>query len=158
MNNLVCYSLYMKRLLLFIITLTLFFVFPTHVSADIVTSGKLITVDTSKQMLYAWDGGKIVHQTKVSTGMYYTPTVKGSFKIYKKYSLQDMKGHYPPYEPYNIKNVPNVMYFYQAYAIHGAYWHNMFGSKYTHGCVNVPVAESQWLFDWAPTGTQVEVF
>lgn len=90
--------------------------------------------------------------------MYYTPTIKGSFTIYRKYPLQDMKGNYPPYEPYFIKNVPNVMYFYQAYAIHGAYWHNMFGTKYTHGCVNVPVAASQWLFNFADVGTQVVVF
>jgi len=148
----------MKRFLLILVTFTFFFVLPRNASADIITNGKLITVDTGKQMLYAWDGGKIIHQNKVSTGMYYTPTVKGTFKIYKKYALQDMKGHYPPYEPYNIKNVPNVMYFYQAYAIHGAYWHNMFGTRYTHGCVNVPVPDSEWLFSWADNGTQVYIF
>lgn len=109
-------------------------------------------------MLYAWEGGHIVNQTAVSTGMYYTPTAKGIFHIYRKYDLQDMKGHYPPYEPYSIKNVPNVMYFYQAYAIHGAYWHNAFGHKYSHGCVNEPVVFSKWLYDWAPLGTTVYVF
>jgi lipoprotein-anchoring transpeptidase ErfK/SrfK len=136
----------------------LFFFAPNPASADILTTDKLITVDTGKQMLYAWEGGKVQFQTPVSTGMYYTPTVKGSFKIRTKYTLQDMKGHYPPYEPYSIKNVPNVMYFYGAYAIHGAYWHNMFGTRYTHGCVNLPVPASKWLFDWAPVGTRVEVF
>jgi len=149
----------MKYLIsLFLFFAVFLFVNPSSAHAEITTSGKLITVDIGKQMLYAWDGGKIVYQTPVSTGMYYTPTVKGSFKIYKKYALQDMKGHYLPYEPYSIKNVPNVMYFYQAYAIHGAYWHNHFGSVYTHGCVNVPVPASQWLFAFADTGTRVEVF
>lgn len=149
----------MKRVLsLFVALLLFFFIFPHSASAQVITTDKLITVDTGKQMLYAWQGGKIQFQTPVSTGMYYTPTVKGTFKIYKKYALQDMKGHYPPYEPYFIKNVPNVMYFYQAYAIHGAYWHHMFGTRYTHGCVNVPVPASQWLFSWADTGTQVMVF
>ena len=147
----------MKKVL-FLLLLSFFFFAPSQAHAQIVTSDKLITVDTGKQMLYAWEGGQIKYQTKVSTGMYYTPTVKGSFKIQRKVAVQDMKGHYPPYEPYYIKNVPNVMYFYQAYAIHGAYWHNAFGSKYTHGCVNVPVAASEWLFSWANVGTQVEVF
>lgn len=147
----------MKKVL-FLLLLGFFFFTPSQVHAQIVTSDKLITVDTGKQMLYAWEGGQIKYQTKVSTGMYYTPTVKGSFKIRQKVALQDMKGHYPPYEPYYIKNVPNVMYFYQAYAIHGAYWHNAFGSKYTHGCVNVPVPASEWLFSWANVGTRVEVF
>ncbi len=109
-------------------------------------------------MLYAWEGGQIQYQTPISTGMRYTPTVKGSFRIYKKLGVQDMKGYYPPYEPYYIKNVPNVMYFYKGYAIHGAYWHNNFGSRVTHGCVNVPVDMSQRLFDWAQIGTRVEVF
>lgn len=149
----------MKKVLGFFVVFFAFFLFaaPSH-AADIVTNGKMITVDTGKQMLYAWDGGKVVFQTPVSTGMYYTPTVKGSFKIYRKYDLQDMKGHYLPYEPYSLKNVPNVMYFYQAYAIHGAYWHNSFGSKYTHGCVNLPVPASKFVYDWAPVGTRVEVF
>lgn len=144
----------------FVIILTFFtFLFPKITFAsDIYTTDKLITVDIGKQMLYAWENGKIQFSTPVSTGMYYTPTVIGSFRIYYKTPLQDMKGNYPPYEPYYIKNVPNVMYFYQAYAIHGAYWHHMFGTKYTHGCVNLPVPASAWLYNWAPLGTKVEVF
>lgn len=147
----------MKKLLLTIFAV-LFLFFPTTADAQIITDKKLITVDRGKQMLYAWEGGKIVNQTPVSTGMYYTPTVKGSFSIRRKVPLQDMKGSYPPYEPYYIKNVPNVMYFYGAYAIHGVYWHNSFGSRASHGCVNVPVTFSKWLYDWADMGTRVEVF
>lgn len=147
----------MKKFFALLIFLAFFF-FPTTADAQIVTSGKLITVDRGKQMLYAWDGGKIVFQSPVSTGMYYTPTVRGSFKIYRKLPLQDMKGSYPPYPPYYTKNVPNVMYFYGAYAIHGAYWHNSFGSRVSHGCVNLPVAASAWVYNFADIGTRVEVF
>lgn len=148
----------MKKLL-FVILLILplvFFVKPA--SAEVFTTDKLITVDTGKQMIYAWEGGRIINQSPVSTGMYYTPTVKGKFKIYRKLDKQDMKGYYPPYEPYFLKDVPNVMYFYGAYALHGAYWHNNFGSRVSHGCVNQPVTFSKWLYDWAPIGTQVYVF
>ena len=148
------------RRILAAIFLPLLFLFSTSsvYAQGIFTTDKLITVDIGKQMVYAWQGGKIVFQTNASTGMYYTPTVKGSFKIQTKIPLQDMKENYPPYEPYFIKNVPNVMYFYQAYAIHGAYWHNKFGMRVTHGCVNVPVAASKWLYDFADVGTQVAVF
>jgi hypothetical protein len=41
------------------------------------------------------------------------------------------------------------MYFYGAYSIHGAYWHNDFGRPRSHGCVNVPIADAKWLFEWA---------
>lgn len=148
----------MKYILPLFITLFLFFAFPSYASADIITNGKLITVDTGKQMLYAWDGGQIVHQTKVSTGMRYTPTVKGSFSIKRKVPIQNMKGNYPPYEPYFIKDVKHVMYFYGAYAIHGAHWHNKFGIRVSHGCVNVPPTSAEWLYNWADHGTRVEVF
>lgn len=147
----------MKKLLLTF--LFLFFVFVPSVSAqEIITDKKMITVDIGQQKLYAWEGGKVVHETFVSTGMRYTPTVKGSFSVRRKVPMQDMKGHYPPYEPYYIKNVPHVMYFYGAYAIHGAHWHNNFGSRVSHGCVNVPLASAEWLYNWADMGTRVEVF
>lgn len=147
------------RQLIPVIAIFSMILFSTPVSAaEIITDGKLITVDTTKQKLYTWEGGKVIHETKVSTGMKHTPTVKGSFSIRRKVPLQDMKGNYPPYPPYRLKNVPHVMYFYGGYAIHGTYWHNKFGSRASHGCVNVPVASAEWLYDWAPHGTRVEVF
>lgn len=148
----------MKRILVFFILFALFFLPQPIFAQEIITADKLITIDTTKQRLYAWEGGQIQKEIIVSTGMRYTPTIKGSFKIRRKVPLQDMKGHYPPYEPYFIKDVPNVMYFYGAYAIHGAHWHNKFGTRASHGCVNLPVADAQWLYDWAGVGTRVEVF
>ena len=147
---------------LFILTFPLFFK-PPAIQAQIYTTEKLITVDLGSQTLTAWEGGKIQHQTRVSTGMKLTPTVKGSFKIYLKYPLRDMKGPSPykkiyPSGKYHLKNVPNIMYFYQGYAIHGAYWHHNFGRVASHGCVNVPLASAQWLFDFASNGTRVEIF
>jgi lipoprotein-anchoring transpeptidase ErfK/SrfK len=149
----------MKKLFLFLsIIIFSFWIFKAPANAQVLTTDKLITVDIGKGMLYAWDQGKIVNQSPAATGMRYTPTVKGMYKIYRKISLQDMKGNYPPYPPYNIKNVPNVMYFHQAYAIHGAWWHNNFGARVSHGCVNIPVEFSKWLYDWAPAGTGVYIF
>lgn len=153
----------MRLFLPIIISFMTFAIFPSTASADVITSGKLITVDTGKQMLYAWDGGQIVHQTKVSTGMKLTPTVKGSFKIQRKVPIQDMRGPSPykniyPSGKYHIKDVKHVMYFYQGYAIHAAHWHNNFGVRASHGCVNVPPASAEWLFNWAENGTQIEVF
>lgn len=142
----------------------LLFLIPSKANAeDIITADKLITVDLGSQTLRAWEGGQIQHETKVSTGMKLTPTVKGGFKIRSKIEKQDMKGPSPykylyPTGKYYIKDVPHVMYFYQAYAIHGAYWHNNFGVRASHGCVNVPLESAAWLFSWAQIGTRVEVY
>lgn len=151
-----------RILRIFIIFLAFLFVAPSA-SAQIYTTDKLITVDIGSQTLTAWQDGKIQHQTKVSTGMKLTPTVKGSFKIYLKYPLHDMRGPSPykniyPSGKYHLKNVPNIMYFYQGYAIHGAYWHHNFGRPASHGCVNVPLSSAEWLFNFASVGTRVEVF
>jgi lipoprotein-anchoring transpeptidase ErfK/SrfK len=49
------------------------------------------------------------------------------------------------------------MYFFEDYAIHGAYWRNSFGYAPSQGCVNVPVDVAAQLWEWAPTGTRVVV-
>jgi lipoprotein-anchoring transpeptidase ErfK/SrfK len=49
------------------------------------------------------------------------------------------------------------MYFYEGYAIHGAYWHNRFGTPVSHGCVNLPVQQARKLYNWASVGTLVVV-
>ncbi len=148
----------MKKITLFLLLLLLFFFPKLAIAEGIYTTDKLITVDIGSQKLYAWEQGRIQKEFKVSTGMRYTPTVRGSFKIYIKNEKQNMKGNYPPYEPYFLKDVPNVMFFTGAYAIHGAYWHNKFGYKVTHGCVNMKLDDAKWLYDWTPMNTRVEVF
>ncbi len=154
----------MSKVIFSLILFSLFLFISKGVFAgEVFTNEKLITVDIGSQKLTAWENGKVVHETKVSTGMKLTPTVKGSFKIYKKIPLHDMRGPSPykdiyPSGKYLVKNVPNSMYFYQGYAIHGAYWHNNFGRPASHGCVNVPLTSAQWLFDWSNVGTRVEVY
>lgn len=153
----------MIKFLLTIPILLLFFILPTTTYAQIYTTEKMIVVNTGNQTLTAWENGKVFHETKVSTGMKLTPTVKGSYKIYNKIALHDMRGPSPykniyPSGKYHIKNVPHAMYFYQGYAIHGAYWHNNFGRVASHGCVNVPLKSAELLYNWASKSTRVEVF
>jgi lipoprotein-anchoring transpeptidase ErfK/SrfK len=104
---------------------------------------KWIDVDLSTQTLVAYEGEVEVLRTAVSTGAPQTPTVTGRFRIFHKLLSQTMRG--PGYEQ---PNVPHVMYFYGAYSLHGAYWHNDFGRARSHGCVNLRTSDAQWLFDW----------
>jgi len=111
-----------------------------------------IEVNLSDQTLTAWQGDVALLHTYISSGLSATPTVTGRFKIGTKYSSQRMSG-----PGYDLPGVPWVMYFYSGYAIHGAYWHNNFGSPMSHGCVNMSPDESQMLYNWAPAGTEVYV-
>lgn len=115
-------------------------------------SGKWIEVDLSRQRLYAHEGQETVLAAEVSTGTRYYPTLTGRFDIYAKYRSTPMSG-----PGYYLPGVPWTMYFYQGYAIHGAYWHNSFGQPMSHSCVNMRVNQAKWLYAWAPKGTQVVV-
>lgn len=115
-------------------------------------SGKSIVVSTDAQRIYAYENGQLVRSHLTSTGRTETPTVKGDYNIYVKYEKTNMSG-----PDYFLPDVPYTMYFYQGYGIHGTYWHNSFGRPMSHGCVNLPIDEAQWFFNWAENGTLVRV-
>jgi lipoprotein-anchoring transpeptidase ErfK/SrfK len=111
-----------------------------------------IEIDLSTQRLVAWEGNKAVYAIVVSTGKGSTPTRVGTFAIQTKYRTTRMIG-----DDYDLPNVPYTMYYDGGNAIHGAYWHNLFGNPVTHGCTNVAVNHAKWLFNWAKVGTPVVV-
>ncbi len=117
---------------------------------------KWIDVNLTTQTLTAYEGDTAVLTTLISSGAWQYATVTGEFRTYLKYEVQLMNGYLLGYD-YYTPDVPSVMYFYKDFAIHGAYWHNDFGTPVSHGCVNAPPAEAAWLYNWAPLGTFVTV-
>lgn len=103
-------------------------------------------------MVTAYEGGTPVRSTLASTGLPNTPTPIGKYRIYVKYVQDDMSG-----PGYYLPNVPYTMYFYRGYGIHGTYWHSNFGHPMSHGCINLPTEEAEWLFRWASVGTLVNI-
>jgi lipoprotein-anchoring transpeptidase ErfK/SrfK len=119
---------------------------------------KWIEVDLSQQYMRAWQYDVLMLGTYVSTGTWNYPTPTGYFYIFLKLRYDDMTSGLaaPPGEYYYVHDVPHVMYFADGgYAIHGAYWHNNFGSPYSHGCVSTPLWAAEWFYNWAPYGTLV---
>lgn len=110
---------------------------------------KWIEVSLDQQMLRAWEGNKIVMEFPISSGKWYS-TPKGTYNIWYKTRAQKMEGGSKEYGTYyNLPNVPHNMFFYKGYAIHGAYWHNNFGTPMSHGCVNAPLDKVDDLFYWS---------
>ncbi|MEZ4104179.1 MAG: L,D-transpeptidase family protein [Candidatus Paceibacterota bacterium] len=122
---------------------------------------KIIVVDRSDQTLTAYEGYYIFMETKISTGLELTPTPRGEFTIFKKTPSRYMQGPLPylrDQQYYDLPGVPWNLYFTEGGAvIHGAYWHNSFGSAYSHGCVNMRPNEARNLYNWATLGTKVIV-
>ena len=114
-------------------------------------NGKEIVVVLGQQRIYAWNNGQLEKTYLISSGSTY-PTYQGTFAVYNKIKDHTMAG-----DGYNLPHVPNSMYYDGLRALHGAYWHNNFGYPMSHGCVNEPLEEAAWLFDWTPVGTTVRV-
>lgn len=111
---------------------------------------KHIEVDLTTQRLYAYDGQKIKHIFAISSGLPWTPTVTGEFYIWGKVKSQRMRGgSVADGTYYDLPNVPYVMFFYQGYSFHGAYWHHDFGFPRSHGCVNLSIEDAKALYYWA---------
>lgn len=115
-------------------------------------SGKCILVVISRQMTYAYENGKLMNATAVSTGVRGHNTPTGNYRVYGKTAKQKMSG-----PGYYLPNVPWILWWHGDYSIHGTYWHHNFGHPMSHGCVNMPTPTAHWYFDWAPVGTPVIV-
>jgi LysM repeat protein len=123
---------------------------PPMPAAGSANDGRWIDVNLTTQTLVAFEGETAVFTARTSTGLPGTPTVVGRYTIQSKYPAVHMSG-----PGYSLPNVPWTMFFYKGYAIHGAYWHNKFGQPMSHGCVNLSVADAQWVYNFASVGTLV---
>jgi len=123
------------------------------------TTEKHIIVDRTEQKLYAYEGEELFMEIEISTGLELTPTPAGTFTIFKKTPSRYMQGPLPGFtDYYDLPGVPWNLYFTHGGAvIHGAYWHDSFGLKYSHGCVNLAPEDAQLLYEWAVLGTKVTV-
>jgi hypothetical protein len=121
---------------------------------------KLIVSDITTKKMWAFQNGKQVNNWLVSAGKPTTPTPLGQFKIYAKFTVQDMRGNNLDGSTYFQPHVRWISYFHEGSAIHGVYWHPLswFGNiNSSHGCIGVPDNQAKWIFDWAPVGTTVIV-
>ncbi len=49
---------------------------------------------------------------------------------------------------FELRDVPWIQYFAAGYALHGAYWHDVFGTARSHGCINLAPIDARYVFLW----------
>lgn len=125
-----------------------------------ITGDRWIEVNLYDQTLMVYENRQLVFATLVATGIEPFYTQPGVFQIYQKKELETMQGAFEADRSdfYYLEDVPWTMYFDQARALHGAYWRPWFGWAGTHGCVNLSIGDSAWLFNWANEGDWVYVW
>jgi hypothetical protein len=114
---------------------------------------KWVAVNLREQSVVAYEGDKPVYAALTATGLPRTPTVQGVFRTWLRLTWRRMVGGSAATGGYYyLEEVPWTLYFYSGYALHGAYWHDAFGRPRSHGCVNLSLFDSWWIFKWSEAG------
>lgn len=117
-----------------------------------------IEVNLYEQTITVYENRELVFSTLIATGVGPYYTYPGIYQIEEKEDLTRMRWLTDPAHAYNLESVPWTMYFDEGRAFHGAYWRANLGYPQSHGCVNMSVGDSHWLFNWANIGDRVYVY
>ncbi len=107
--------------------------------------GRHVEANISKQVLaLIGEGGKVERIYPTSTGAPATPTILGSFRVYRKDFGTNSLG------------MVHSSYFIRGYAIHG--YHSVPAFNASHGCLRVPVPDALSIWRWVRHGTRVDTY
>ena len=114
-------------------------------------SDKWIEVDLFEQTVAAYEGSRMVFATLMSGGREGADTPPGLYRLWVKIlegkmSNPDVEDGDPSF--YYIEDVPWTVYFHEGYSIHASFWHDAFGFRRSHGCVNVSPLDARWFYYW----------
>jgi lipoprotein-anchoring transpeptidase ErfK/SrfK len=89
-----------------------------------------------------------VFTTLVSTGKIKWDTPHGVFRITGKDERARMRDSRDPDDSWDVADVPWSIRFLKNFALHGTYWHDGFGRRRSHGCVNLSTTDAKRIYDW----------
>lgn len=128
------------------------------IDPEVDPNDKRIEADLDYQTLSCFEGNTEVYFCRISSGINYDPatgevndkfaTPVGNLLTHWKIISQNMTaGSFQ--SGYSTPAVPwSTMISGDGVAIHGAFWHNAFGEKRSHGCINVTPEDAKWIFRW----------
>ncbi len=114
-----------------------------------VETEKWVSIDLYEQVAIAYEGDSPVFATLISSGLAEWPTNEGVFEVYIRYPRTIMSGAAGRPDFYYLEEVPWTQYFDGDIGLHGTYWHDGFGYRASHGCVNLSITDSAWMYNWA---------
>ncbi len=118
--------------------------------------GRWAAVDLYEQTLVAYEDDTPVFATLVSTGLPGWDTNEGIFTVWARLIIGNQSGATGAPDSYALESVPWIMYFDGDISFHGAYWHDDFGYRRSHGCVNMTISDARYLFEWTGAATPDE--
>lgn len=125
---------------------------PASPPLEIRTNEHWIDVDLRSQTLVAYEGKTPLFATLVSTGVgapgtaFATPAGLHRVQAKARSATMDNLEH-SGVVPYSYDEVPYTQYIGRV-ALHGTFWHDQFGHRRSHGCINLSVNDAEWLFSF----------
>lgn len=107
--------------------------------------GRHVEIDVDRRVLVEVDGRKVLRIYHTSPGKPSTPTVRGSFRVYRKDPGTNALGMY------------KASYFIRGYAVHG-YPEVPAGYSASHGCARVPMADADAIYAFMTMGMRVDAY
>lgn len=120
---------------------------PMDASEEAPTDEVWLDVELTQQTLTLWRGHSPSFVTLVSTGTWKDPTPRGLYRLEAKLAVSAMRSKPSADDAYHVEAVPWVMYFDGRYGLHGTYWHNRFGRRTSHGCINLSPLDARRVFE-----------
>lgn len=127
------------------------------INPDVDPSQKKIVVSVTYQTLSCFEGSNEVFFCRVASGQTYDSygvksdelaTPVGDLHTHWKIVSKNMTAG-DSQAGYSTPAVPwNTFISGDGIAIHGAFWHNDFGERRSHGCINVKPEDAKWIFRW----------
>lgn len=140
---------------------------PAERPAAVEPDERWIDVDLVQQVITAYEGDTPVYAALVSTGRGgASRTPRGEWRIWAKVAAIPMDntdeevevpetdgfsadaGAAEDRHVYSLHDVPWTQFFHEGFALHGVYWHDRFGNRRSHGCVNLAPRDARWFHDW----------
>ena len=128
------------------------------ISPDIDPAEKKIVADLTYQTLSCFEGTNEVFFCRISSGAVFDPAT-GAISEERATPVGDLNTHWKILSlnmngggsaaGYSTPAVPwDTVISGEGIAIHGAFWHNDFGERRSHGCINVKPDDAKWIFRW----------
>ena len=128
------------------------------ISPEIDPAEKKIVADLTYQTLSCFEGSNEVYFCRISSGAVFDPAT-GAISDERATPVGDLNTHWKilslnmngggSASGYSTPAVPwDTVISGEGIAIHGAFWHNDFGEKRSHGCINVTPEDAKWIFRW----------
>lgn len=127
------------------------------ISPDIDPALKTIVIDVFYQTLSCYEGNHEVFFCHISSGVGDFATPLGTQAAWRKMYSVHMSANTASDSGYDTAAVAWPTFINgDGVAIHAVFWHNDFGTRRSHGCVNVSPEDAKWIFRWTTPYVSLE--